>query len=94
MIRGTGCTDNKEEKGEGLRVDLRIRGLEDSAVVTDVDVRCIYPDARSYASTEINRLLENDEKEKCDQYQQAVQTEGNRFRPFAVSTGGIWGPAA
>ena len=75
-------------------MDLRIRGLEDSAVVTDVDVRCIYPDARSYATTEINKLLDNDEKEKCEQYQQAVQAEGNRFRPFVVSTDGVWGPAA
>ena len=90
---GDGSNRQQREEG-GLQVDLRIRGLEDSAVVTDVDVRCIYPDARSYSTTEINKLLENDEKEKCDLYQQAVQAEGNRFRPFVVSTDGVWGTAA
>jgi hypothetical protein len=85
-----------QEKGDrgGLRVDVRIVGLEESTVVTDVDVRCLYPDARSYASTPVEKLLENDEKEKRDRYQQAVQAEGHRFRPFVVSTDGVLGPSA
>ena len=77
-----------------MRVDVRIVGLEESTVVTDVDVRCLYPDARSYASTPVEKLLENDEKEKRDRYQQAVQAEGHRFRPFVVSTDGVLGPSA
>ena len=85
---------SQEEDQRGLRVDIRIRGLEETSVVSDVDVRCIYPDAHSYRNTEITKLLDNDEKEKRDRYQKAVEAEGNRFRPFVVSTDGVLGPSA
>ena len=84
--------DNAKERE--LRVDIRIRGLESLTAVTDVDVRCLYPDAPSYRNTKIEKLLENDEKEKMVKYQTAVESEGRRFRPFVVSTDGVTGPAA
>ena len=75
-------------------MDVRIRGIEDPTVVTDVDVRCLYPDAPSYGTTSVEKLLENHETEKRERYQQAVQAEGNRFRPFVVTTDGVFGPTA
>ena len=63
-------------------------------MVTDVDVRCLYPDAPSYRNTKIEKLLENYEKEKMLEYQKAVELEGKRFRPFVISTDGVTGPAA
>ena len=77
-----------------MRMDIRVRGLEEPTVVTDMDVRCLYPDARSYSNSTVEKLLENAEKEKKEVYQRLVQAEGNRFRPFVVTTDGVMGPSA
>ena len=57
-------------------------------------MRCLYPDARSYSDSTVEKLLENAEKEKREVYQRLVQAEGNRFRPFVVTTDGVMGPSA
>ena len=72
---------NKEPKDERLRIDLRFRGLEDPSVVTDVDVRCFYPDAHSYSNTDIEKVFQIHEKEKYVKYQKTeVDAEGQTIR--------------
>ena len=88
--------DDAEETVESyaLRVDLRVRGLKGPADVTDIDVRCFYPDAQSYASKTLKQLFQQHAKEKTEKYKEACTEASSHFIPFITTTDGVLGPEA
>ena len=78
----------------GLRVDVRMRGLKGPAVVTDIDVRCFYPDAQSYTTKTLPQLFKQHAKEKLDKYKAACNAAASHFVPFIVTTDGALGTEA
>ena len=48
----------------GLRSDIQVRGLEDNAVITQIDVRVCYPNAQSYQRKSTKTILKEAEADK------------------------------
>ena len=76
------------------RMDLRLRGLQVSSDLTDIDVRIFHPDAQSYRSRSLQSLFETHEKEKRQRYKEACQSARSSFVPFVLTTDGALNEAA
>ena len=71
-----------------------MRGLKGPADVTDIDVRCFYPDAQSYTTKTLPQLFKQHTKEKIDKYKAACNAIASHFILFIVTTDGALGTEA
>ena len=79
---------------EGLKGDLRIRGVHALKEQSIVDVRVTFPDGGENRSKETTKILERQEAEKRKKYKPECDRQGLDFVPFVVTTDGVMGGLA
>ena len=88
----------KDERGrvckEGLKGDLKIRGMHALKTHSIVDVRVTFPDGGENKSKETKHLMEKHEEEKRKLYKGECDRQGLDFIPFVVTTDGAMGSEA
>ena len=85
-----------EDGSVDLRADVGIRGLDQPAKITMLDVRICHPSAKSYVQKkqDTDAVLRAAEIEKTEMYGQACRERGWLFKPFVLTTDGARGGEA
>ena len=76
---------------EGLRGDLKIRGIHALKPHSVIDVRVTFPDGGENRGKETKKLIETQEEEKRKLYKPECDRQGHDFIPFVVTTDGVMG---
>ena len=88
----------KDQRGrvckDGLRGDLKIRGMHALKTHSIVDVRVTFPDGGENRSRETKHLIEKQEEEKRKLFKTECDRQGFDFIPFVVTTDGGMGSGA
>ena len=87
------------EIDEGLKADVRMVGLggdKEPAAITDIDVRCFYPDAPTYSNANMRteKMMKTHSEEKLKKYKAECDKQGLYFIPFIATTDGTLGEDA
>ena len=78
---------------EKARLDVSAVGIWSPMERTFLDVRVVHPNSLSYQGKEINKIYEQNEKEKKRTYnQRIIQVEKASFTPLVFTTSGGMGP--
>ena len=79
---------------DGLRGDLRIRGVHPLKEQSIIDVRVTFPDGGENRGKETPKILERHEADKRRMYKPECDRQGLDFVPFVVTTDGVMGGLA
>jgi hypothetical protein len=79
---------------DGMKGDLKIRGMHALKTHSIIDVRVTFPDGGENKSRETKSLIEKHEEEKRKKYQTECDRQGFDFIPFVVTTDGVMGSGA
>ena len=78
---------------EKARLDVSAVGIWSPMERTFLDVRVVHPNSLSYQGKQINKIYEQNEKEKKRTYnQRIIQVEKASFTPLVFTTSGGMGP--
>ena len=79
---------------EGLKGDLKIRGMHPLKAQTIVDVRVTFPDGGENKGKDTKKLVETHEEEKRKLYKSECDKQSLDFVPFVITTDGVMGSCA
>ncbi|KAL7478164.1 LOW QUALITY PROTEIN: hypothetical protein ACHAW6_003945 [Cyclotella cf. meneghiniana] len=82
-------TSPNDAPGDESRGDILVHSFWQCARSTIFDIRICNTDARSYANTSSNKVLERASKEKVRKYEQACLTQRWDFTPLVYSVDGL-----
>ena len=88
--RGGGGEGKGKEVLNGLRGDLRVRGLFERQTDAIFDIRVKNTDAPSYRQKAVAKVLEEDEKDKKRKYLKECLARRLHFVPFVCSVDGVF----